>query len=141
MRTNPEQFAFDDAVAIVATANSIGALHRRLVEHPLVQYLAEKFRTSELESKLLTELAAFDRSLRSATIILLLTLAFFRSLGRPPVPDRVKAALSKSEVKWARELVQFYEPRNEIPTAVVVAETTASPALRSRVASNITEIR
>jgi hypothetical protein len=131
------QFAFDDAVAIVATSNTIGALHKRLVSHPLVQYLADKFSTTEIERKLIAELQTFDRTLHKATIILLLALAYFRALGRPPIPEKVKVALTSSEVKWARDLIQFYEPRNEVPMSVLKVPPAFSARLHQSATSTV----
>lgn len=139
MHIRTDDFAFDDAVAIVATANTVGALHKRLVAHPLVQYLADKFTAIQIEHKLLEELNAFDRTLHRAAIILLLTLAYFRALGKPPIPGTIKTALASSEAPWVREMVQFYEPRNEVPMAVVRIPTTVSPKLHQSASSEITQ--
>lgn len=129
--------AFNDALVAVATANTSNYLVNRLRSHPLVDYLDDKYALNELTEKLLLELHDFDSSLERTTVILLLVQAILNKTGGKTLPQKISAALLKSKVLWAREILSMNRSKHSsLGHTVTTVDMTAPTQQRSSVFSS-----
>ena len=123
----PENSAFEDALIAVATSNTATYLSNRLRPHPLVQYLVDCKSHKELVEKLSEELKRFDKTLEKTTIILLLVQAIINKSDGDTLPPKILSALDKSEVIWARELIQIASSKQQSTSTLAMSFNVSKP--------------
>jgi hypothetical protein len=121
--------AFEEAVAVVATANSLVHLKKRLSKHPLVQYLAQGYSLDELQQKLIDEAESFDLTLHKATVVVLLVMALDQKLGEAPFPHEVRQSVERTAIHWAVRVMEVHGlVRSPAEDVVTLAPSLARPS-------------